>query len=277
MIGFLLLSTFIIAALVWVILLCNQKRRQGFEVPSKDCVVLFGDSILRNDNYVHQIDTVEYALRAKLPSKHWTIQNFAEDGALISDFLPQTENLASIIETQTFAKIKVVISIGGNDILNLLLNHQGDGAQQEDIFAKSNRLVSEKFSIDNDNNKSEGGDEDDGYMLQLELYLRNIFQSYENVMETFMQETTHYVHSYIFVSLYYPTDPTLIIFSPMIRLWNTLQESFLKKEALKDREKVKLLKLENLCNQDSDFVYFVEPSAECANKLGGEIASMCRK
>lgn len=90
-----------------ILALALARRLDAFS-PGPTKVVMLGDSILKNNAYVAETESVEYLLKARLAK-----------GAELS-FLAQDEALIADIEAQV-AKIdqgaQVFISIGGNDIL----------------------------------------------------------------------------------------------------------------------------------------------------------------
>ena len=76
-------------------------------------IVLIGDSVLNNSNYVPSGASVSDILKTTIPEKK--VFDFAKDGATISDCYAQLDKIP--IELNT-TETNVFISAGGNDILN---------------------------------------------------------------------------------------------------------------------------------------------------------------
>ena len=74
-------------------------------------IVLIGDSVLNNSNYVSSEKSVYNILKTKTQN----VFNFAKDGATINDCYSQLDKIPlKLNKTETY----VFISAGGNDILN---------------------------------------------------------------------------------------------------------------------------------------------------------------
>ena len=73
-------------------------------------IVLLGDSMLNNKNYVFENESVEYYLKQEYPF----LINLATDGAKMSDLNTQVNKLKTINITKGST---LIISIGGNDLL----------------------------------------------------------------------------------------------------------------------------------------------------------------
>jgi len=76
-----------------------------------DNIVLIGDSVLNNSNYVPSEKSVVDILKTKTQN----VFNFAKDGAIISDCYGQLDKISTDLNT---TDTYVFISAGGNDILN---------------------------------------------------------------------------------------------------------------------------------------------------------------
>jgi hypothetical protein len=79
---------------------------------SKASVILLGDSILKNNSYVGNNQSVEHLLKAKSEDNCY---NYAEDGAIIVDCYTQLDN---INDTLNNANTTIYLSVGGNDIIS---------------------------------------------------------------------------------------------------------------------------------------------------------------
>lgn len=82
-------------------------------------IILVGDSILNNANYVSPGLTV-YDL---IKSKHSNVEIYAADNSAIKDVIKQVENIPDKFNTKN---TYVFISAGGNDILNLSIHQDSD-------------------------------------------------------------------------------------------------------------------------------------------------------
>ena len=94
-------------------------------------VILLGDSILNNKNYVYETESVEYYLKQEYPLLH----NLARDGAKINDLKTQLNILKAL---KTPKDLNIIISIGGNDIL--------DNQNVQKVFKEYKQLLSDILS-----------------------------------------------------------------------------------------------------------------------------------
>ena len=76
-------------------------------------IVLLGDSIFQNNNYVPKSKSVEYLLKEKLSIPSLVL---AQDNAIIYDIPKQYNSMPLNLNAKT---TNLYISIGGNDLLNL--------------------------------------------------------------------------------------------------------------------------------------------------------------
>jgi hypothetical protein len=74
-------------------------------------LILLGDSTLKNNKYVKQINTVEYVLRQKT---NGPVHCLARDGATITDVYNQINDIPTTLNNKDNI---IFLSIGGNDIL----------------------------------------------------------------------------------------------------------------------------------------------------------------
>lgn len=93
-------------------------------------IVLIGDSMLNNFNYVQQ--SIPELLKLKTPN----VFNFAADGSTITDCYTQLDKMPVRLNTQN---TYVFISAGGNDILNA--RGQLDNEAINNLFAKYITLI----------------------------------------------------------------------------------------------------------------------------------------
>ena len=80
-------------------------------------IVLLGDSIFQNSNYVPKDKSIEYLLKERLPIQSLVL---AQDNATIHLVSHQYKSMPSIMNTKN---TNIYISIGGNDLLNAYTNN----------------------------------------------------------------------------------------------------------------------------------------------------------
>lgn len=111
MIVYLIISIILLVCLVYKIIysikepLTNKNKQ----------IILLGDSILNNSNYVDTKDTVFYQLQKLSNNANNNIIMKAEDNAKIVNLDSQYNSLLEYNNSDTY----IIISIGGNDILQL--------------------------------------------------------------------------------------------------------------------------------------------------------------
>jgi lysophospholipase L1-like esterase len=104
-------SIFIIVISIIIIVGCAYFKSFKEGLTNNDNIVLIGDSVLNNSNYVPSGKSVVDALKSKTQN----VFNFAKDGATISDCYGQLDKIPIELDK---AETYVFISAGGNDILN---------------------------------------------------------------------------------------------------------------------------------------------------------------
>jgi lysophospholipase L1-like esterase len=110
-------SLFIIIISIIIIVGCayfkSLKEGLTYNPVNNNNIVLIGDSVLNNSNYVPSKKSVVDILKTKITEKK--VFDFAKDGATISDCYTQLDKIPiELNTTETY----VFISAGGNDILN---------------------------------------------------------------------------------------------------------------------------------------------------------------
>ena len=104
-------SISIIIISIVIIISCAYFKSVKEGLTNNDNIILIGDSVLNNSNYVSSGTSVADILKTKTD----TVFNFAKDGATISDCYGQLDKIPTQLnKTNTY----VFISAGGNDILN---------------------------------------------------------------------------------------------------------------------------------------------------------------
>jgi lysophospholipase L1-like esterase len=108
------LSLFIIVISIIIIVRCafvNSFKEGLTNNKNNYNIVLIGDSVLNNSNYVPSGKSVVDNLKTKTTK----VFNFAKDGATINDCYSQLDKIpVNLNKTETY----IFISAGGNDILN---------------------------------------------------------------------------------------------------------------------------------------------------------------
>ncbi len=101
----------IIIISIVIIFSCAYFKSLKEGLTNNDTVILMGDSVLNNANYVPSGKSVYDSLKSKLSK----VINLAKDGATISDLYGQLDKIpVDLNNTNTY----IFISAGGNDILN---------------------------------------------------------------------------------------------------------------------------------------------------------------
>jgi lysophospholipase L1-like esterase len=104
-------KSLIIIFSIIIIFCCAYFKSFKEGLTERNNIVLIGDSILNNSNYVSSEKSVYNILKTKTQN----VFNFAKDGATINDCYSQLDKIPlKLNKTETY----VFISAGGNDILN---------------------------------------------------------------------------------------------------------------------------------------------------------------
>jgi len=133
------------AIMILLLLLFNSKintidaNLDVFTNNKSQDVILIGDSMLNNSNYVSQGESIPDLLSRKLVGN--TVYNFAKDGATISDCYAQIDKIPLDSNTTIF------VSCGGNNILN----SRGQNLNVTKLFAEYSELIKSVKVRTNDN------------------------------------------------------------------------------------------------------------------------------
>ena len=103
----------IIIVIIAIIIIVSCAYFKSFKegLTGNNNIILIGDSVLNNSNYVLSGKSVVDVLKTKTQN----VFNFAKDGATISDCYSQLDKIPiELNKTETY----IFISAGGNDILN---------------------------------------------------------------------------------------------------------------------------------------------------------------
>jgi lysophospholipase L1-like esterase len=104
-------SISIIIVSIVIIISCAYFKSVKEGLTNNDNIILIGDSVLNNSNYVSSGTSVADILKTKTEK----VFNFAKDGATISDCYGQLDKVPiELNKTNSY----IFISVGGNDILN---------------------------------------------------------------------------------------------------------------------------------------------------------------
>lgn len=104
-------SILIILISIVIILSCAFYKSLKEGLTNNDNIILMGDSVLNNSNYVPIGKSVEDVLKRKTDK----VLNVSKDGATINDLYSQLDKIPiELNKNNTY----IFISIGGNDILN---------------------------------------------------------------------------------------------------------------------------------------------------------------
>jgi lysophospholipase L1-like esterase len=98
---------------------------------SEKNIILLGDSMLNNENYVNNMDTI--ASNIQKINRDYNIYNYAKDNATIKDIYKQLTNIDVSLNTYIF------LSAGGNDILQS--NFYMDSKYIDKLFEDYKKLI----------------------------------------------------------------------------------------------------------------------------------------
>lgn len=170
-----LLSILFCIIIYYILSRQHIKFIESFYSSSTKNIILLGDSILKNNDYVTDEFSVENLLRNKTDCR---VYCFAKNNEMISDVYEQL-NRVSIDWNDNSTRI--FLSVGGNDILNNYKN-------QDKLFSQYINLVN---SIKSKMNKSE--------IILLDIYYPNsdkylsyfpIIKEWNNKLYTFVNNTS---------------------------------------------------------------------------------------
>ena len=133
---------YLLLMIIFMCLIQSKRIQEGLE--DYNNVVLLGDSIFKNNEYVGNKDSVEYRLNNEIESIV-----LAEDNSFIKDILPQYKKMPDKLnEPNTY----LFVSIGGNDLLDKYhyLQHDIENTKELDnIWEEYKKTIFElKFKTD---------------------------------------------------------------------------------------------------------------------------------
>ena len=113
-----ILICFIVAVSYWTTY--NSSLFESFETKNKESIVLFGDSILKNNSYVSNGKGIDELLEERNNGK---IYSLAENHSKIVDIYSQIDKIPSDLNNDSTV---IFLSAGGNDILSFYVDQEED-------------------------------------------------------------------------------------------------------------------------------------------------------
>jgi lysophospholipase L1-like esterase len=106
------------------------------------------------------------------------------------------------------------------------------------------------------------------YMRTLNSTIINkIFLNYTSTINTIIN--TYKPNRIYLLNLYFPTDSSMQPFYKYITEWNNLLEEYIKSNSLTE-----IIRINDICNDKSDFVDVIEPSESCSVKIANKILNI---
>ena len=140
MLGILIIATIILIGMYYKI--SNEKKTiEG--IANNDNIVLMGDSIFANDIYVQRGESVG----DQLQDRHGNVLVVAQDNAIIDDLDYQFNKIPSNLDNKN---TKVIVSVGGNDLLNQYI--MSDVSKTQHVDTIFNRYTSNLNNLRNNSN-----------------------------------------------------------------------------------------------------------------------------
>ena len=241
-------------------------NKDNIKNENKNIIILLGDSILKNNSYVQSGSSLEDLLIKTLDnSKYYNYEllNYAEEDCTISNVYRQLESIPSkYLDTGNKYNIKLILSVGGNNILNLIKEEQilvlndsiwNSNVQDQkllNIFDKYEHLINAikaKFPFSNS-----------------ELYLLNIYYPYNNSVKDNSNivndsKTKDNNTNYKIKELY-----------NSIKIWNNLLQDYVEKNKNKN---TKIINITNVMKNKDDFTFVIEPSEKGGQKIANIIVN----
>ncbi len=107
----------ILLCIIIIIFLNYSYLKEGFNTNSEQMIILIGDSILNNSNYIGYGEKTTFDSLKEILGSNSYINNYAEDGATVNDCFRQLDK-TQIENSIDNNNLYIVVSCGGNDILN---------------------------------------------------------------------------------------------------------------------------------------------------------------
>jgi lysophospholipase L1-like esterase len=147
----------------------SHKDKETFNSSNKT-IILLGDSILNNNNYVSSNSSIPFLLDLHLTKQNDNLINLAQDNASISSVYNQLDKIPiDLNNSNTF----IILSVGGNDLLNLCKYKYKDINQ---IMSKYDSLINSIQSR----------------LPSIHLILMNLYYPFEFEFESESNNSKHY-------------------------------------------------------------------------------------
>jgi hypothetical protein len=117
-----------ICIIIIIFIIILRSNIQGF-VSLPKTIIILGDSILKNNNYVAEDKSVEFLLSANIKKTKNKLLFLAKDDSRISDL---EEQVSGIVENNKY----IFISSGGNDILQYVYSNSLNSSVIKTLFNK---------------------------------------------------------------------------------------------------------------------------------------------
>ena len=234
---------------------------------NKNIIILLGDSILKNNSYVKPGFSLEDLLiktLEKTKDYNYELLNYAEEDGTVSDVYRQLEYIPSKYhDLGNKYNIKLFLSIGGNNILNLI---------------KEEQILVINDSIWNSNVQDQK--------------LLNIFDKYEHLINAIKAKFPFSNSELFLLNIYYPygeyvnnasakNDKTKDISANInnnkikelynyIKIWNNLLQDYVEKNK---NNNTKLVNIIDAMKNKDDFTFVIEPSEKGGQKIANIIAN----
>ena len=186
-------------------------------------IVLFGDSILNNTRYVSSGKSVTASLKRMYGDN---LQTYAQDGAYISNIYGQIDQFETYGGWDNgSARMHIVISVGGNDLLNAMNTSELDDSKVMHLSSKYERLLNYVC----------------GKYPTAVIHLLNVYQ---------------------------PVDDLFTSVSKQIEKWNDeVYTAAISANSGKKSQVVNVVKIDEVCVGETDFVNTIEPSVKGGKKI----------
>jgi lysophospholipase L1-like esterase len=201
-------------------------------------VVLMGDSMLENGNYVDD----GYTVGANIKKTHKKTIVLARDESVVNDIDGQLKQFPTELDNKN---TYVFLSIGGNDLLEIYKYGAGAGAAGAG-GAGAGAAGAGKASV---NDLS---------------HLDSTFKKYKGVIESIKKK---YKFNLVLLNIYYPKEASYVKFHNIIKIWNQKLLSFSNKNNLD------LLDVSKILYKKKHFTNGIEPSMNGSVILANNITS----
>lgn len=198
-------------------------------------IILLGDSILNNEAYVKNNQTILNLVKKKREKDNKDKQpvdanvfSFAQNNASIVDIYQQLREIPLELNNPNTS---LFLSVGGNDILTQFAG----------------------------NNEREQND------------LKPMFSAYKKLFDS-IQTKMDLVGKIVIMNIYYPTNMKYKQYKPILEEWNQLLEDYVReKQRQTSNTSFDILRLNFLLTEPTDFTLSIEPSETGGMKIADNI------